>query len=255
MQNKIISLFSAVLIGAGILGAGFFIGKGFYYGKFANRTITVKGLAERDVKSDLGIWEINYREVGSNLVDLNQRIQQDQTQVKTFLKQRGFVDKEFEIQSVKVEDRLANVYSQTNATTSSQTDRYVITSGMRVRTERVELIQQAVEQTSALLQLGVSITFESSMINPNPSFYLIKLDAIRPLMLADATRSARTIAEQFAKDAGVELRSIQRANQGVFQIMSRDTSTMSADWSTNQSALGSIDKKVRLVTTIDYQLK
>jgi len=37
--------------------------------------------------------------------------------------------------------------------------------------------------------------------------------------------------------------------------MSRDTSTMNSDWSSNESALGTINKKVRLVTTLEYRLK
>lgn len=74
-------------------------------------------------------------------------------------------------------------------------------------------------------------------------------------MLADATRSARTVAQQFAKDSGSHLGHIQTASQGVFQIMSSDTSTMNADWNNVQTALGSINKKVRLVTTINYQLQ
>jgi len=221
-----------------------------------NRSVTVKGLAERDVKSDLGIWEIDYREVGNNLTDLNQKIQHDQALVIEFLKSIGFVEADFAVQPMKVEDRLANIYSQSaTGAQSSAPDRFIVTSGIRVRSARVDLVQKATQQTGVLLQQGIPVTFESTIINPNPSYYLTKLDAIRPDMLADATRSARLVAEQFAKDSGTKLRGIQHASQGVFQIMSRDTSTMNTDWSSNQNALGSIDKKVRLVTTIDYRLK
>jgi hypothetical protein len=37
-------------------------------------------------------------------------------------------------------------------------------------------------------------------------------------MLADATRSARAVAEQFAADSHSQLGPIRRANQGVFQM-------------------------------------
>jgi hypothetical protein len=256
MQTRpIVNIICAILISLGILGAGICIGKGFSVVKRMGRTITVKGLAERDVKSDLGIWEIDYREVGNNLTDLNQRIQHDQTQVKEFLKQHGFTDQEVEIQPVKVDDRLATLYSQSTGTPTMTADRYVVTSGLRVRSARVDLIQQVTQLTGNLLQQGIPIAFDSQIVTPNPSYYLTKLDAIRPGMLADATRSARLVAEQFAKDSDIQLRGIQRASQGIFQIMSRDTSTMSADWNTNQNLLGSVDKKVRLVTTIDYRIK
>lgn len=204
----------------------------------------------------MGIWEINYRAVGSDLTELNQKLQQYQMQVVAFAKKNGFTNPEIETQPLKVEDRLASVYSQPPASTADSTlDRYIVTSGIRIRSTNVELIQKVAQMTGSLLQQGIPLSFESAIVNPNPSYYLTKLDAIRPQMIAEANRSARLVAEQFAKDSGANLKGIQRASQGIFQIMNRDTSTMNADWNSNQSALGSIDKKVRLVTTIDYRIK
>lgn len=253
-DNKVIYLISAIVISLGIFGAGYSVGKALYLSKILNREVTVKGLAERDVKSDLGIWEIDYREVGNNLIDLNKQLQHDQGIVLAFLKQHSFTDQEIEAQPVKVEDRLANVYSQPGSAQGS-TERYIVTSGLRIRSTRVDLIQAVTQLTGTLLQQGVPLAFDTNTSNPNPSYYFTKLDSIRPDMLAETTRSARLVAEQFAKDSDTQLAGIQHASQGQFQIMGRDTSTLSADWSSNQSALGSIDKKVRLVTTLDYRLK
>jgi hypothetical protein len=253
MSKKITYLVCALLLSIGILGAGYSIGKAVYLVKKMSRSVTVKGLAEKDVKSDLGIWEINYKEIGNDLIQLDQGIQKDEQVVIAFLKQQGFVDAEIDRTQFKVEDRMANIYSQANDT--SKQPRFVITAGVRVRSEKVDLIQKTVQILDKVLQQGVPLAFDASSLSPNPSFYYTKLDQIRAGMLAEATKSAYVIAKQFAQDSDSKLAGIQRANQGVFQIMSRDTSTMSADWSSNQSALGSIDKKVRLVTTIDYQLK
>jgi hypothetical protein len=244
---------SPLILSLGIFGAGFCVGKALYHFRVIQPSVTVKGLAERDVRSDLGIWEIDYREVGNNLTEINQRLQHDQTVVMEFLKQRGLKADEIQIRPVKVEDRLANVYSDT--TKAAGNDRFVVTTGLRVRSTNVNLIQTLNQEVNLLLQQGLTLTLDVIEPNPNPSYYFTQLDALRPEMLAEATKSARLVAQQFANDSGTKLGSIQRANQGVFQIMGRDTSTMSADWNTNQSALGSIDKKVRLVTTIDYQLK
>src|SRR5438552_1767330 len=109
IMKAVVLLVCSLIVGVGIFGGGYSIGKGFYFSKMFNRTVSVKGLAERDVKSDLGIWEINYREVGSNLTELNQRLQHDQVQVIQFLKNNGFVEDEIIIQPMKVDDRLANV--------------------------------------------------------------------------------------------------------------------------------------------------
>lgn len=252
--NKCTVILCAIILSIGFLGAGFGIGRGFYLTRLMNRTVTVKGLAERDVKSDLGLWEVNYRVMGNDLTQLDQNLQRDEQVIITFLKQQGFADNEISRTTLRVEDRLANVYNQ-NSSQNPNEIRYVITSGIHVRTAKVDLLAQTVQLANKLLQQGVSVNFDSATISPNPSFYFTQLDSVRPEMLADATKSAHTVAEQFAKDADTRLAGIQNASQGVFQIMGRDTSTMSADWSSNQNALGSIDKKVRLVTTINYRLK
>lgn len=252
--NKITLVMCALIIGIGIFGSGYNIGKGLYLIKKMNRSVTVKGLAEKNVSSDLAIWEINFREVGSNLIELDQRIQQDQQRVVNFLQQQGFTTQEIDKSQFKVEDRLANIYSQPNPQMTTG-QRYVVTAGMRVRSMKVGLIKQTVQAIDKLLQQGVPLAFDIGLLSPNPSYYYTQLDRIRPIMLAEATKSAYLIAQQFATDTESKLGKIQRANQGVFQIMGRDTSTLSTNWNSNQNALGSIQKKVRLVTTIEYQLK
>lgn len=251
--KKIVLLMSAFILSIGILGAGYSIGKALYLAKKMSRSVTVKGLAEKDIKSDLGIWEINYREIGSDLVQINQQLLRDEQLVTAFLKQHGIHDQEIERVQLKIEDRLANLYAQQNQQTPGQ--RYVVTSGLRIRSTQVDLIQKTAQIIDQLLQQGVPLAFDIGSINPNPSFYYTQLDSIRPGMMAEATKSAKIVAAQFAKDSSSQLAGIQHASQGLFQIMGRDTSTLSSDWNSNQSALGSVYKKVRLVTTIEYGLK
>jgi hypothetical protein len=241
MNKKTVTLIAAFLLALGIFGAGFSLSKALYDAKMMNRTVTVKGLTERNIKSDLGIWEIDYRVVGNDLSALNQQLMGYQQQTTSFLQQHGFSAQEFSIQPIKVEDKLANAYQSDNQNLSSQ--RYIVTGGIRVRSTRVDLIRKTSQSLTDLLKQGISLAFDLNPGNPNPSYYFTQLDAIRPSMLADATQSAREVALQFAKDAHTKLGGIQSASQGVFQIMDRDSSTMSADWSSAQSALGSIDKK------------
>lgn len=253
-MNRLMWLVCAVIICIGMLGAGFYVGRGMYDGaiqfKKVNRSITVKGLAEKDVTADLGIWEISYREIGNDLIQLDQKLAQDQKLVVDFLVGQGFAATEIDKIAPKVEDRLANVYNQSPIGPNDQ--RYVVTAGCRIRSTKVNLIQQSSQIVDKLLQQGLPLAFDSSGQSPNPSFYYTNLDDIRPIMITNSTRSAYKIATQFAQDTDNQIIGVQRASQGVFQIMGRDTSTLNADWNSNQNALGSIAKKVRLVTTIEY---
>jgi hypothetical protein len=245
-MNKVTLYICTIIFSIGVLGAGYSVGKGVFLARMMSRTVSVKGLAEQDVKSDLGVWEINYREVGNDLVQIDQRLQHDQQAIIEFLKAQGFEENEIERTPLKMDDRFANIYSQP-ADQKANDYRYVVTAGLSVRTTKVDLIQSSLQATEKLLQQGILLSFDSASIMPNPSYYYTKLDSIRPAMLADATKSARAVAEQFAKDSGSRLAGIQRANQGQFQLMGRDSNSVSPE--------GSIYKKVRLVTTIDYSIR
>jgi hypothetical protein len=248
------SLIGSALLALGILGAGFFMKEAIVQAKKAERFVTVKGISQRDVKADLGIWEVDYREVGNDLTTLNTKMTQDQQVVLKFLTNNGFNNSEIEIRPTRVTDLLANPYNQ--PTPESKENRYILVSGIRVRSTQVDQIQKTNQLTSSLIQEGVTLSSDTadyaSDLSPNPSFFYTKLDTIRPEMLAEATQSARSVGEQFAKDSRSQLGDIRRANQGLFQISSRDGSS---DNNSGMSDAGSINKKVRLVTTIDYYLK
>ncbi|MCF0206300.1 MAG: hypothetical protein HUK15_02625, partial [Bacteroidales bacterium] len=64
---------------------------------------------------------------------------------------------------------------------------------------------------------------------------------IKPLMIEEATRNARAVAEKFAEDSNSDLAGIKTASQGVFSIYDRDENTPHI-------------KVVRVVTSIDYLL-
>src|SRR3546814_17181337 len=74
-----------------------------------------------------------------------------------------------------------------------------------------------------------------------------KLNDIKPAMVAEATKDARKAAEQFAQDSGTGVGGIKSATQGYFSIGARDGDDMG-------NGADSPYKKVRVVTTVDFQI-
>lgn len=241
----------ATILALGIALSGFFVAQALLDARSTMRFVTVKGLAEKDVAADLGIWQINYKGVGEKLTAVNEELAANQQRVMDFLLKAGFTEDELTVQPLEVHDRFAERYSTLEDKDSKQ--RYIITSGIRVRSTDVELIKKVSQTMGSLLGEGILLNFNTP-INPNPTFYFTGLDEIRAEMLKDATASARALALQFARDSDSQLGKIRRANQGVFQIMGRDFSSESNDWNAAQNALGSIDKRIRLVSTLEYTL-
>ncbi len=248
MNDRSVTFDAAILgllIGAGVALGGYFVGRGFATARANERYVTVKGLVERNVKADLGVWTISYTAAAAQLADANTANQQDQTIVMTFAQAHSFLAGEIEVQPTTVTDTLAN---QSDNRAPNLAQRYLIKGGIKIRSTKVDQISQASQATGDLVKQGVVL---GENYPQAPQYFYTKLNSIRPEMLADATRSARSVAEQFAEDSHSRLGPIRRASQGVFEITGRDASS---DSSAGNDEQGSIDKKVRLVSTIDYYL-
>ena len=71
------------------------------------------------------------------------------------------------------------------------------------------------------------------------------------MVIAEATRNGRESAEQFAHDSGVSVGKMKTASQGYFSVGPRD----GQECDDCSSSGGSTPfQKVRVVTTIDYDL-
>jgi hypothetical protein len=248
MEPSRFPLSSAVVLGGlialGVALGGMFIGRGFLASRM-ERFVTVRGLVERPVRADVALWTVSFSATNDDVARANAQIERDRVLSIAFAKKQGFTDAEIEQAPTKVTDQTR--YGGNEARASG---RYRVDGGVRIRSSNVDRVQQASQLTGELIAQGVVLSFESDSGFANPSYYFTKLDEIRPSMLADATKSARAVAEQFAKDSGSKLGAIRRANQGVFQILPRDA----VDGQGTFEEPKSIDKKVRLVSTIDYYL-
>jgi uncharacterized protein len=242
-NSALAALLLGILIGAGAALGGFFIGRGFYQAR-AERYVTVKGLVEREVTADLALWTISYTASGPDLNSTNAQLQQDQKIVLAFAQAHGFDPSELQIQPTTVTDSFANPY-QGNRPDPNQ--RFIVKGGIQIRSVKVAKIEWASQDSGDLIRQGVAL---GENYPQAPQYFFTKLNDIRPAMLADATRSARAVAEQFAADSHSRLGPIRRANQGVFQITSRDASGDQAQGDEQSS----VAKKVRLVSTVDYYL-
>ncbi|MGH7913791.1 MAG: SIMPL domain-containing protein [Candidatus Binataceae bacterium] len=251
MERGSISFPAAVilglLVGAGAALGGYFVGQGFYQGRRAERYISVKGLAERDVKADLAVWILSFSTTGADISAVSTASERDGDLVHAFITRSGFTDREIEPLPTRVNDQFATLMGPPNVEAAR---RYVITAGFEIRTTKVDAVRATSQMTGDLIRQGVVLDgrlIESGV--PNPAYLFTRLGDFRPAMLAQATKSARALAQRFAADSNSHLGAIRRASQGVFQVMSRN-----GDGRNPTDERASIEKKLRLVSTIDYYL-
>ncbi len=232
MLSKMIA---ALILGCGIAVSGYFISIGLTGSRQYSRFVEVKGLAERVVKADEAIWTLNIKLVNAQLPALYQSIDDAQNKTKQFLTKQGFKENEISTNPVIVVDNQSVTYNQ-----SQGLPRYSADTGLTVSTTHVDQVAAAVQKTGDLVQQGIVVTSSNAMYRFN------ELNSIKPLMLNEATKSANETAQSFAKNAQASLGYIRNATQGLFTITDANSSYDSGN---------AIMKKVRVVTTVEYQLK
>ena len=233
-----------VIMALGVALGGFFIGNGFYK-SLASRTVTVKGLAEMDVIADTAVWSIKFNRVGADLARVQSNIDSDIKKTRQFLIENGFKEEELQNLRIQVRDKFAG-YSDVERRSAENPDRYVIETGVMVRSGSVGLVDTVSRKMGDLVKQGVTVTEDYT----GPIYVFNGLNDIKIKMIEEATKNARAAGEQFAKDANAKLGKIKSANQGTFSISARDQVDA---WSDNEKQ--AINKRVRVVSTITFNLK
>lgn len=234
-------LLSALLVAFGLLSAGFFPGYYYYKTKMEANFVTVKGLAEMNVKADLAVWKIKFVTTNNDLLAAQQEIARQKSAIVAFLQKKGLQTSEISEGRVETNDLMANPYRSSNDMTS----RYILSQVITVRSVNVDTVEQALRDNGELVAAG--IIFDSQSYGSPVSYIFTKLNDIKPQMLEEATKNAAEAAAEFAKSSNSRVGRIRTANQGVFSILP-------AEETPDAMQSQQINKKVRVVSTIQYWL-
>ncbi len=231
-QTTRLWLSTSTIVAIGLIAGGFLLGDGLVRAKEADRSVTVRGLAEREVTADLATWTVAYSASAPDLQSAQAAVDQDTKAIEEFFKKIGFPEEALQPTGVNV-----SFYSDRGV------PRYTVRQRLTLRTTDIERAENAVKRQVELVRRGVVLEDGSGM-----AYTFTKLDEIKPDMVAAATKDARAAAEQFASDSGTGVGKIRKATQGYFSIDARDGEA--GGWGVSDTPY----KKVRVVTTVDFSL-
>ena len=203
----------------------------------SQRTVTVRGLSERDVEADKVIWPLTYRIVGNDLPALYRTMEEYNSTIVNFL--LGFEIPEEDISAAI--PTVADLRTDQWRNQSEVLFRYNISSAITVSSNDVGRVRKAMDSVSELLKRGIAVS-SSEYGTSQIQFLFTSLNDVKPDMIEEATRNARQAAEKFAEDSGSKLGKIKNATQGQFSISIPDNNTP-------------YKQQVRVVTTVEYSLK
>lgn len=229
---------------AGILGVfaviafaalGLMVGQALMDVKQLERTVTVKGLSEREVPADIVIWPIQFTVADNDLSSLYANIEKQSQQIGDFLQKHGLAVGDISYSAPAITDKSAQAYGNNNGVAY----RYTAMQSVTVYSSEIEKVRAVMNQLSELGKAGIVFTGGGYM--GQTEYLFTGLNDIKPAMVEEATRQAREVAQKFASDSDSKLGKIKRASQGQFSIGTRDNNNPHI-------------KKVRVVSTVEYYL-
>ena len=230
-----------VLPSAALVVAAAVVALGFLQSRRADRFVTVKGVAEAEVEADLAVWPLAVSVTADDLGAAQRAVDQALVQVRDFLERFGVGAESLIPGGTQVTDRVADRYNQIQPGQM----RYIVSSSMSIRSTDLNAVDGAYRALGDLIGADVPVATPGGYGELRPTYVFTRLNEVKPEMIAQATASAREAAEQFAADSGSRLGGIRRANQGVFQVLSRTPGVPEPF---------ERFKQVRVVSTIEYYL-
>lgn len=204
-----------------------------------NRTVSVRGLAEKEVTADLAAWPFIISSTNNDLSAAQNELERQEKALRTYLSAAALDESDISVLRYEAQDLLAQQYRPEGV----ERGRYVLTKTLLLRSKNVDAVQKASQGMDALVKQGVALGGGSQ-----PAYLFTLLNDVKPAMIKEATHNAYEAAMQFAHDSGARVGGIVNASQGVFSIAGRDEiDAVSAD--------AQLHKKLRVVTSVTYRLE
>lgn len=235
ISSRVSALIIGLALCSGLLGLGLIVGNSAVRIKQMERSVTVKGLAEKEFPADIVIWPIQFTAADNNLQKLYENIAVSAQKIEQFLIANQIDGNEITVNPPAITDKSAQSYGGSQPAQF----RYSALQTVTVYSQKIDQVRLAMSKLSKLGRDG--IVFNSDNYDARPEYLFTRLNEIKPQMIEEATRKARAVALKFAADSQSKLGRIKRASQGQFSISDRDRSTP-------------FIKRIRVVSTIEYYL-
>ncbi len=237
-KSRSITVIAASLIMALAVGGGLVrVGAGFAARN--DNGITVTGSAKTTATADNVVWTLNVALSSPLVADAVKKVGADVDAVSEYLTSGGIPADALTLGAVS---SYANEEWQ-NGNNTGRILSYRASRDITVRTNDVQLVYKLSQGIGSLLQNGVNVN------NYGPQYYISTLSDLRPQLLEDAMKDAKTRAVAITKAVGGSVGAVQSVKSGVFQVTTPD-STMVSDGGAYDTS--TIDKTVTSTVSVTF---
>jgi len=209
-----------------------------------SQVINVTGSARKNVRSDLVVWRASFSADAPTLLEAQQKLRADSAKVTAFLAARG-IDS-FAASAVQIRELTAKQRHEEDDSVSTVRTGYRLSQSLEVHSPEVERVPRLASDSGELLQQGVAFVSEGF------EFIYTKAGDAKVEMMAEATKDARSRAEQIASQGGRTIKELRNAKMGVVQINPLYSSATSWEGNNDTTAL---DKTITATIAATFAMR
>lgn len=240
-RRKALTLIAAAIIVSLAMGLGLArVGSGFE--TRSSDGIIVTGSAKVAATADNVVWTLSIQNTGKNPGTAVSGIDAGINSLKNYLVDGGISSDQLTlgpVSSYPTEEYI-------NGNPTGRILNYRANREITVRTKDVKLVSKLSQNIGTVLQSGVNVS------NYGPQYYVSTLSKIRPELLKEATKDAKTRAVAMTDAVGGKVGAITSVKAGPIQVTTPD-STMTSDIGMYDTS--SIEKTVTATVTVTFKTK
>ncbi|EFZ37723.1 hypothetical protein HMPREF0663_10092 [Hoylesella oralis ATCC 33269] len=209
-KNKVIAIAFAGIV---VIISAWLLAKGVTNFREEKAKIYVTGLAEKQITSDLIVWDIS---ISANGKDRNTAFNEYKRVAKImrkFLTSSGIADTCISTNSVDLTELTKEIYDAKTKHYITVSDGYSASQTFTVSSKDIDTVEKVYQNISELYNQGIS--FSSS----SPLYYYTKLNELKMEMLEKASANAYERAQIIAKGSDASVGKLISSSMGVFQIV------------------------------------
>ncbi len=233
----------AVILALGLIMSSAIATGGFVSVKSKDTTITVTGSAKKQITSDLITWSGYFSASAPTTAEAYTQLKLGQSKVRSYFLSQGIAEKEMIFSSINT----SPIYEiLPNGNYSNVVGAYQLGQSVTIRSKDIEKITELSRNATDLINEGVEFASDP------PQYMYTGIADLKVEMLAEATKDARTRAEQIAQSAGSKVGKLRYAKMGVFQITPLYSNDVS-DMGVNDTS--SMEKEITAVVTCKFAIE
>ena len=239
-NNNFIRFFGYFILSFTLIICTFITTQAFKQIKVGSGNISVKGCAEKEIRSDFVTWSGTISAGGVTEMEAYEKLEKQINILQKKISTLNYpVDQvEFSPVSFSIKYELNDKGYSTNHVQS-----ITLHKEFSLASSDIFLITKLSQEITSLFKEGITI------VSHPPKYFYSKLDDLKIAMLGSAAADAYQRAEKIVSSSGARVGPLRSAHQGVFQITPVYSNSVS-DY--GEFDTSSIDKRIKAVVTMEF---